>query len=217
MSTTLIIAIAVVIALAAAAIVTQRERRYGASLREAARALGLDYQPKGPPLGDIAFMNHVATRWRRRAVRHSIRGTYDGNELWFFEYGEIRSTGRSHHVHPVSVAAFPIERANAVPGFHLRPEHLADRILHRLGRAEIDFAHRPEFSRAYVVRGDSEDAIRRLFTDELVGVLLQDRRWMLDVENGWLVARRGRRRVRPGDFGVFLREAARLRGLILAA
>lgn len=51
-----------------------------------------------------------------------------------------------------------------LPEFYLRPEGMMERVLNSVERVNIDFAERPGFSAKFMLYGNDENAIRRLFT-----------------------------------------------------
>jgi hypothetical protein len=205
---------ALVIAGGAITFARLREQRQTEGLRDAAAALGLRFEGRGPSLRELPFGRLFRPRGPfRRGVRRSIRGRLDGIELWFFEYPEVRSTGKTTHVQQVPAVAFPLEGAR-IPVLHLRPERFMDRVIQNFGRSDIDFDNHPDFSRAYVVRGDEEDAVRRIFNPETVYFFERNRGWMVDAADGWLLVRR-RRRVPSQELHEFLRNASRIRSLLV--
>lgn len=64
-----------------------------------------------------------------------------------------------------------------VPIFSLEREGRLDRVFERVrqfsGQVDIDFAQHPEFSRRFLLKGEHEEQIRRLFTPELIRFLLK--------------------------------------------
>jgi hypothetical protein len=58
-----------------------------------------------------------------------------------------------------------------LPAFSLRPREVFDRIGELLGSRDIRFEHHREFSNRYVLRGSDGNAVRALFSDEMLSFL----------------------------------------------
>ena len=88
-------------------------------------------------------------------------------KIFEYEY-TIYKTGTNGRRYPVqasqTVFRFQSQRMN-LPGFVLSPESILDKIEDVFGYyQDIDFQQHPAFSRRYLLTGDNEAAIRKLFT-----------------------------------------------------
>ncbi len=63
------------------------------------------------------------------------------------------------------------ETEYAIPDFALEPEGLWTKLSELAGGKDIDFAHHPEFSKKYYLRGDDEESIRKFFTEATIQFL----------------------------------------------
>jgi hypothetical protein len=61
-----------------------------------------------------------------------------------------------------------------LPQFYLRPEGVLEKALNALSRVDIDLAERPNFSRMFLLYGNDEAAIRRMFTGRKVDLFEQN-------------------------------------------
>jgi len=83
-----------------------------------------------------------------------------------FEYVYTVGYGRSQSTHTQAMIKW--ESAGAkLAEFTVGPESFFSRIGQALGASDIDFDEDPGFSRAYVLKGTDETAIRSLFTSAL--------------------------------------------------
>ena len=134
---------------------------------------GYQYQPGRPgaeaQYADVVglFKSGGSHKWR-----HEISGLFNGRSFTAFEYQYATGTGRRRtafnlamlHWRPAGVS---------LPHFTLEP---ASTYLFRIGRTpqDVDFPEDKAFSKAYVLRGQDQVAIRALFTPErraaLIGV-----------------------------------------------
>ncbi len=127
-------------------------------------------------------------------------------EVMLFDYRYITGTHRHHHVNQATVAAFHAV-GETLPEFSLQPENLLHKIGGLLGYQDIDFEENPGFSGRYLLRGPQEDAIRRLFTSEVLDFFDQRPGWCVEAGGDWIVVFRRGRRVGPQDLGEFLKQA----------
>jgi hypothetical protein len=99
------------------------------------------------------------------------------------------------------------------PTAHSADEPSAATVSAARGAVRYDFDRFPSFSSSYLLRGESEPAVRELFTDNLL-MFFENRRG-LSVEGGddWLIVYLSRRRVRPQQVSAFLDETFEVRGV----
>ena len=97
-----------------------------------------------------------------------------------------------------------------LPQFALRPENLFDKIGHVFGGQDIDFDHRPKFSKSYLVRGSDEQKIRETFTDEVLSFF--ENQTGISTEGGGdqLIFYRAGRRIDPDQVSSFKQEGFRV-------
>ncbi len=132
-----------------------------------AAANGYQYVMSRPGVeAQYAWMLWLFGQGHSRTWRHEPSGTYNGMAFTAFEYVYTIGAGRSRSTH--SQAMMKWESAGAkLPAFTLGPESFFSRIGQALGASDIDFEDDPAFSRAYVLKGQDEAAIRTLFTSAL--------------------------------------------------
>ncbi len=96
-----------------------------------------------------------------------LRGDFGSRPAAIFEYtqGQGKSAIAQTIVHLQSAAV-------DLPTVELRPEvKFADQVFKAFGYQDIEFSHRPEFTRRFVLRGPDETAIRARFTDDVVDAI----------------------------------------------
>jgi hypothetical protein len=102
-----------------------------------------------------------------RQIRNFTSGVRGEHHVAVFDYDYMTGTGNSpqHWLQTVVNVHTPgVEH----PRFELRPEQTLHRIGSVLGYQDIDFEPHPGFSRAFLLRGPDEAAIRRAFTPGVV-------------------------------------------------
>jgi hypothetical protein len=133
-------------------------------LEEAGRALHFDLLSAPPEdlLAALAALPLVGDLKRGR-LTNVLRRTEDGATMTIAD----RAGGRRKRVHAETLAVYESPRV-VVPAFALRPESALDRITATFGSQDIDFADHPDFSSRYLLRGDDEAAVRRVFTPDVL-------------------------------------------------
>lgn len=176
------------------------------ALEAAAQAMRLSFSPDGDDalLSSLAGL-HLFTLGRRRRMSNLMQGTVRGERVAVFDYRYTISSGKHQHVHSQTVLCLPLQRP-ALPSFALRPERAWHKIGSRLGCQDIDFENHPAFSGKYLLRGDDEHAVRRLFSDRVVMFLEQAPGWCVEGGGDRLAIYRDRRLVKPEALRAFIEE-----------
>ena len=72
---------------------------------------------------------------------------------------------------------------------------------------DIDFADHWEFSKRFQLRGDDEEAIRALFTDDLLGFFEAYGKVSVEADGQWMVVYRSGKRRSAEEIPQFLEQA----------
>jgi hypothetical protein len=105
-----------------------------------------------------------------RKWRHEISGSMGGHQFAAFEYLYTVSTGRSTYTYREAIVKWENSDTN-LPYFIVAPETFINRIGQSLfGAQDVDFPEDPEFSSAYVLKGDPT-SVTALFTPAVRGFL----------------------------------------------
>jgi hypothetical protein len=110
------------------------------------------------------------------------------------------------------VACFQFE-GPALPTFSLRPEHVWDKIGFWFGYQHIEFGSHLGFSRNYLLRGNDEAAIRRVFTDAVLAFYEQNPGLSTEGSGNLLLFYRHSVRVGPEGVCPFLDEGLKVLSL----
>lgn len=167
-----------------------RKRRE--SVEHKAQSLRYQYIPEG----DAALVAEIGQLVPRTHKRHEkasniLRGERHGLPFEMIDYSFVTGSGKSTHHHKETVVR--CRMGSAIPDFYLRPEHIFDKIGDFLGWHDIDFDHRPEFSKRYFLKGTNDLEIRRLFTDRVLTQLESDpENFCVDGHGDSLLVHRGR-------------------------
>ncbi len=145
-------------------------KRRAAALRTVADELNLEFIPTE----ERSFIHRLAgfdlqsryPSFGNSPVQNLMRRLSDGKEITIFDY-RCRKVHSSDN--PTTMTVLLLEWPElALPTFTARPESVFQKLGHVLGGQDIDFPDHPEFSRRYVLRGENEDEIRSMMTDEVI-------------------------------------------------
>lgn len=165
METLVAVGVAVAIAVVAFVAAHLREKRRIEAWGRAGEALGLD--PFGQANDLLTRFGHlkVFQAGRRRQITHGIGGDAGNLEIAVADYQYVVGSGKNARTVKQTVCILRGEVD--LPEVHLRPEGRIGNFFGKLfGLQDIDFDEDAEFSRAYVLQGPDEAALRGLFTPE---------------------------------------------------
>lgn len=184
------------------------DRKRTAALHAKAKALGFTFRPK-PTAEDeqLTAGTHLATVGQSRQIRHVIElPPQDDAQTTLFELSYVVGSGKRTRNYRQTVARFQSRMLN-LPAFELRPEAVFLKIAQSFGMQDIDIAESPTFSGMYMLRGEDETAIRRLFTPAVVRYCETNRGLWISGAGDLLWVHREKRRVKPEELGGFVTEA----------
>ncbi len=154
-------------------------------------------------------------RGRKQRLRAGAEGSSWGGDVLLADYEYTTGYGRNRRVHRQTVCVLRDAKLD-LPHFVMHPERaLIDRIGAWFGATDFDFDDDPEFSRAFVLSGDDEAAVRALFDPSVRTQLMQlgERRLFLEGSGHALVLHRGRL-VPPAAAGGLLEQAVQVAALL---
>jgi hypothetical protein len=155
----------VLLAVVLAVIGVQRRRRQ--QWQRAALELGLAYSAEGGAFVARCAALKLFQKGHHRRAEVVLEGSLWGGPAVLADYRYTTGGGKSSKVHRQTICLLR-EPTLALPAFVLRREGVGDRLAQAvLGAADLDFADDAAFSRAWVLQGEDEEAVRLLFGPEL--------------------------------------------------
>jgi hypothetical protein len=158
--------------------VARREKKRTAQLQQIAEQLGFEFFPKG----DAAFLANlqaigfsVFNRSRQKLV-NLMRGKSQRIEVAICDYSYVVQSGEHSNVSRQTVIYFQ-SAALALPQFMLSPKTFFHKIGSLFTSKNIEFENHPLFDKNYVLRGHDADAIRQLFTEDVLLFFDQNPGW----------------------------------------
>jgi hypothetical protein len=192
----------------------QWERRRTEAFGLAARQAG--WSPQEPPLAVPEGVRefHLFRQGHAQRVLSAFTQRSMSFETTLLEYRYTTGGGKNSSTHRQTVLVAHGDGLS-LPALELRPESIFHRIGSAFGFQDIDLESRPEFSRAYLLRGEDEGAIRALFADAgIVHHFEKNRGWSIEAGGPWIVVYRHGKRAKPDELREFVREAERIASVL---
>jgi hypothetical protein len=191
------------------------EKRRREALSRMALRLGFSFTPNSRETPGEAYGTlPLFTRGHSRGARNVVEGVASGHHTRIFDYQYTVGSGKHSSTHRQTVVAFHLA-GNSLPEFSMEPEHVFHKIGEAFGYKDIDFAHHPEFSKGYFLRGKDEQAIRTLFQPSLLTLFNRQKGWNVEGGGDRLIVYQWSKRAKPEETGRFLEEAIRIAGLFV--
>ncbi|NND97843.1 MAG: hypothetical protein HKN47_11000 [Pirellulaceae bacterium] len=183
-------------------------------LKAIADELGLEFFPKGDDsvknsLGHLQLFN----RGHGRRMQNMLSGQSDEIEMAIFGYRYTTGGGKNQQTHQQTVISFQTP-ALSLPAFELRPEHMFHKIGKVFGYQDINFNSHPVFSKRYLLRGSDEEAIRKLFTADVLAFFESQQGISVEADRDRLIYYRSGKRSKPELLRGFMEEGFRVYGLL---
>ena len=151
---------------------------------------------------------------RSRKVLNLIKGTFEDTNAFIFDYHYVTGGGKNSSNHSQTVIAYEICSKDGfqLPQFTCKPERFYHRFADMFGFEDIDFEQYPEFSKAYRLKGENEDSVRKIFNETVIRQLEAEieQRWNVDGSGELLVIHKNDRIIKPEDCPQFLLDCTTL-------
>ena len=157
-----------------------------------------------PGMQFLGPRNDVLAKYGRFRVFHRGSGRKVYNAV-AVQAGDVRlvagdfrystGSGKSRSVHLHTICVLESDQLD-LPHCYLRPEHrLLDALGALFGGQDIDFAEDSAFSKAYVLQGDDESAVRAVFDEDVRAWFAErkDRRFHFEAEGRAMIFQLGKR------------------------
>jgi hypothetical protein len=178
------------------------ERKRSQALEVIASSMGLSFRGKEKLPQDVKAANFHLFSQGSSSIQNLMYAHGGGFGISLFGYSYAKGRSRYNQ----TVALFYSESIS-LPNFDLRPEHVFHRIGRVFGYQDIDFETHPQFSSHYLLRGEDEDAIRKIFTYDILAFFSNNTGLSVEARGNRLLFYRHRKRAKPDDMPSFLHEA----------
>lgn len=210
----IVVGLFVAIAISAIVIGEVQKRKRARELREAADELGLAFHPDGNSTLESSMSRLEHLRQGRGHVYRNITIADTADvKISIFDFQYTTGHGKSKRHHRQTVVG--IESAKLrMPTFRARPEGFFDAIGGALGFQDIDFDEHPEFSKAFVLKSNSEEQTRNFFDPPLLDFFATRKGLYFEAQNQRFAYYKHRKRVEPTELRSSLEEGYRVFGAL---
>jgi hypothetical protein len=160
-------------------------------------------------LGGFDLFQHGHSR-KFKNLLHSRRSNLD---IHIFDYRYTTGSGKNSQTHNQTALLLTLP-GDALPQFFLRPEGLIDKLAVKMGQADINFDHHPEFSKKFRLTGADENQVRRLFNEALLTFLLQSPGLCLEAGGTQVLCYARGKLIKPEDLPTRLDQALKVVSLL---
>jgi hypothetical protein len=162
-----IFAIIALFMLAAAIIGYVQEKKRTEQWQQVAQQLGLPFLGEREDVLARLSSMRIFQRGSGRTIRNVVAGEMGPVRVTLGDFRYTTGSGKNRRTHHFTVCIVEND-ALQVPACYLRPERrFLDSLGSLFGGQDIDFEEDEEFSRSFVLQGDSEAAVRELFTADV--------------------------------------------------
>ncbi len=126
-----------------------------------------------------------------------------------FDYRYIYNSGETSTKKDQTVFLC-MSRQIGVPAFNLKPENLLHKIGQVFGYQDIDFEMFPVFSKKFLLKGEDEDLIRHLFSEDIVHFFCDDFKLQCEANNFFFILYKEGHLVNSPDLASFWKKGEQL-------
>ena len=183
-------------------------------MSDVAHQLGFQFVPQGHDEFQQSLEEfHLATLGTRQKLSNLMHGRIERTDVAVFDYEYVIPSGKHSRTVPQTVIWLQ-RRGTKRTEFALRPESFWNAIGTWFGHGDINFESHPTFSHDYLLRGDDENAVRELFTDDVLTFYEQHSGLSTEGAGNKLLVYRDEILLTPEDIKSFLKEALQLLSLL---
>ena len=141
----------------------------GREMETGARQLGFSFTPHADLVSLQFFADFELFEGDKVNLENLMTGSSRGHHVAIFDlvYRNIGNAGSGTTTSRQTMVAL-VSSSLALPVFYLRPEGVIEKVLNTVNRVDINFPERPRFSSQFLLYGDDETAIRKLFKPSIL-------------------------------------------------
>lgn len=138
-------------------------------------------------LKDFFLMNFVDTGYSQE--RNLLKKQENSTEITLVDLYLRSSEYRTKDKTTTSPTVLCFKSNNLdLPEFYMKPEQMLDKVASKFGYKDIDFSEHPEFSKAYLLYGKDEVAVRNLFNKSgIINLFEREKGFCIEGKGQYLV------------------------------
>lgn len=173
------------------------EKQRSKALKQEADKLGFEFveDPSDDFMSNFGQF-HLFSQGHSKDVINRMQGQRNGNYIRIFGYSYTVGYGKHKTTANQTVIAFRSDNIE-LPNFVLRPESFLHKIGKVFGMEDINFYDYPEFSKMFLLKGENEQAVRDLFSSEVIQFFQQHQGISVEADGNTLIVYRQAKRTKP--------------------
>lgn len=193
------------------------EKKRSKNLTALAERLHMDYTNKPDQTELAAYaLFELFSRGRSKKMAHLMTRSSNDLRTSCFDYRYTTGSGKNSSTHRQSVVAV-YNPAAPLPTFILQPENVFHRIADKFNDQDIDFDAHPEFSKMFLLKGEDEAEIRKLFSDQVVRRLEQFKGLCIETRGDQIIFYKRSKRCSVKNIEQFIADALTCYGMLINA
>ena len=186
------------------------EKKRTEALKLIAKNLGFSFSKSSRDQTEQKHQNfQLFSKGHGGKVKNEMWGNRNGIDISIFGYQYTESHGNNSSTYKQTVVTMNSKKLK-FPTFELKPENTFHKIGQVFGYQDIDFEEFPDFSKEYLLRGDNESDIRKLFTPRIINFFESNKNLCIEAQNNTLIFYKPSKRCKPKDIEMFLAEGQRI-------
>ncbi|NQU98942.1 hypothetical protein HQ533_05755 [Candidatus Woesearchaeota archaeon] len=185
------------------------KKRRQAMSEEAVR-IGFSFEPKG----DDGFVEKLLVfKSFKKGHRHRAKNVLKGrrNSLSWSIFDYRYSVGYGKHSRTYNQTVAMVNLGIMAPSFYLTKGSFLHKLGSTFGYRDIDFESNPEFSKKYYLSGQDEQAIRKLFSSNILNFFGSvEVKFTVEAEGDKLVVFRPNKKVKPVEIDDYIQDASKI-------
>jgi hypothetical protein len=182
------------------------------AIQKVAEAQGYVFTPRADDFGVTAADLDLFKKGRSHKLKNMMSGKGPLSGAHAFDYEYTTGYGRSTRRWRQTVVAFELDH-DRLPSFALQPRTFWKKVGKFFGGRSIALEAFPEFSKVYLLTGEQEHVIRRLFEGNVAQQFEREEPCCVEGNGRWLITYRTNRRVEPAEIPEHIQQTQRMRTL----
>ncbi|MEM9217851.1 MAG: hypothetical protein AAGD25_26360 [Cyanobacteria bacterium P01_F01_bin.150] len=138
--------------------------RRAQAVKAIASQLDLDFHDnKEHVIPSMMWNSNLYSKERGRDIKNIVSGRRGNADVFIFDYQYCTGSSRHPAAHVETVVLLLVDGLH-LPCFFLESKTFSHRVNRLFGYRTIEFAHHPDFSNRYVLRGSDQASIRQFFS-----------------------------------------------------
>jgi len=175
------------------------EKKRTEALKLTAKTMGFSFSTSGREITQSTCENfELFSKGHSKKLKNEMWGVDTGNNISIFGYSYSQGYGKDSRTYNQTVLSIECDKLQS-PNFELTPENAFHKIGQVFGYQDIDFESFPIFSKKYLLRGNDEVNIRKLFTPAVIKFFELNQNLYIEVQGNTLIFYRPSKRYKPDE------------------